>query len=219
MSGSTDPFLVLVDDIGALRRQIENLQRTSLDRDEAEHLNATIAQSLDNMAQTGKRLEQRLEGQLQLATAKTHRDAIEAAQGLPERLSGNPMPRSSKRPRASHRPQERPAERRGVGSAGSGSGWPRSGPQGRLSARWPCSGSKAVPMPKPSDSIPASTAPPQAGHSPISGMEADTASSWFRHRHSQPGNDGSRAGLDRDFQPKRLGDLHHRGQRRVPIPG
>ena len=80
MSGSTDPFLVLVDDIGALRRQIENLQRTSLDRDEAEHLNATIAKSLDNMAQTGKRLEQRLEGQLQLATAKTHRAAIEAAQ-------------------------------------------------------------------------------------------------------------------------------------------
>ena len=56
MSGSTDPFLVLVDDIGALRRQIENLQRTSLDRDEAEHLNATIAMSLDNIAQTGKRL-------------------------------------------------------------------------------------------------------------------------------------------------------------------
>ena len=53
MSVNTDPFLVLVDDIGALRRQIENLQRTSLDRDEAEHLNATIAQSLDNMAQTG----------------------------------------------------------------------------------------------------------------------------------------------------------------------
>ena len=80
MSGSTDPFLVLVDDIGALRRQIENLQRTSLDRDEAEHLNATIAKSLDNMAQTGKRLEQRLEGQQQLATAKTNRAAIEAAQ-------------------------------------------------------------------------------------------------------------------------------------------
>ena len=80
MSGNTDPFLVLVDDIGALRRQIENLQRTSLDRDEAEHLNATIAKILDNMAQTGKRLEQRLEGQLQLATAKTNRAAIEAAQ-------------------------------------------------------------------------------------------------------------------------------------------
>ena len=80
MSGNTDPFLVLVDDIGALRRQIENLHRTSLDRDEAEHLNATIAKSLDNMAQTGKRLEQRVEGQLQLATAKTNRAAIEAAQ-------------------------------------------------------------------------------------------------------------------------------------------
>ena len=219
MSGSTDPFLVLVDDIGALRRQIENLQRTSLDRDEAEHLNATIAQSLDNMAQTGKRLEQRLEGQLQLATAKTHRDAIEAAQGAARAAIRESHAEILQTAKSLSQAAGRPAERRGVGSAGSGSGWPRSGPQGRLSARWPCSGSKAVPMPKPSDSIPASTAPPQAGHSPISGMEADTASSWFRHRHSQPGNDGSRAGLDRDFQPKRLGDLHHRGQRRVPIPG
>ena len=80
MSGSTDPFLVLVDDIGALRRQIENLQRTSLDRDEAERLNATIDQSLDNMVHVGRRLEQKIEGELQLATAKTHRAAIEAAQ-------------------------------------------------------------------------------------------------------------------------------------------
>ena len=55
MSGNTDPFLVLVDDIGALRRQIENLQRTSLDRDEAKHLNATIAQSLDNMGSAAGR--------------------------------------------------------------------------------------------------------------------------------------------------------------------
>lgn len=80
MSGNTDPFLVLVDDIGALRRQIENLQRTSLDRDEAERLNATIDQSLDNMVHVGRRLEQKIEGELQLATAKTHRAAIEAAQ-------------------------------------------------------------------------------------------------------------------------------------------
>ena len=29
MSGNTDPFLVLVDDIGALRRQIENLGRAA----------------------------------------------------------------------------------------------------------------------------------------------------------------------------------------------
>ena len=74
-------------------------------------------------------------------------------------------------------------------------------------------------MPKPSASIQVSTAERQAANSPISGTEADTASSWFHHPHSQPGNDGSRAGLDRDFQPERLGDLHHRGQRRVPVPG
>ena len=46
MSGVKDPFEILADEITLIRRQIDQLQRTSLDRDEAEHLNATIAQSL-----------------------------------------------------------------------------------------------------------------------------------------------------------------------------
>ena len=80
MSGVKDPFEILADEITLIRRQVDGLQRTSLDKDEAEHLNAVIAQSLDRMANVGKRLEQRIEGQLQLATTKTHQAAIEAAQ-------------------------------------------------------------------------------------------------------------------------------------------
>ena len=80
MSGVKDPFEILADEITLIRRQVDSLQRTSLDKDEAEHLNAVIAQSLDHMANVGKRLEQRIEGQLQLATAKTHQAAVEAAQ-------------------------------------------------------------------------------------------------------------------------------------------
>ena len=132
MSGSTDPFLVLVDDIGALRRQIENLQRTSLDRDEAEHLNATIAQSLDNMAQTGKRLEQRLEGQLQLATAKTNLAAIEAAQDAARaaiRESHAELLQTAKSLSQAAGEARREAWRC---SGGSGSGWPRFGAAGAL---------------------------------------------------------------------------------------
>ena len=163
MSGNTDPFLVLVDDIGALRRQIENLQRTSLDRDEAEHLNATIAQSLDNMAQTGKRLEQRLEGQLQLATAKTHRDAIEAAQGAARaaiRESHAEILQTAK----SLSQAAGEARRQAWRYFGGFWVWLASiGAAGALIGALAVFCSKAVPMPKPSDSIPASTAPPQAG--------------------------------------------------------
>jgi hypothetical protein len=36
-------------------------------------------------------------------------------------------------------------------------------------------------------------------------------------RHTKTGP--SRSGLDRDFQPERLGNLHHRGERRVSLPG
>jgi len=80
MSGAKDPFEILADEITLIRRQIDGLQRTSLDKDEAERLNAVIAQGLDRMANVGKRLEQHIEGQLQLALANTHQTAVAAAQ-------------------------------------------------------------------------------------------------------------------------------------------
>ena len=36
MSGVKDPFEILADEITLIRRQVDHLQRTSLDKDEAE---------------------------------------------------------------------------------------------------------------------------------------------------------------------------------------
>ena len=53
MSAVKDPFEILADEITLIRRQIDQLQRTSLDRKEAEKLNAVMAQGLDRMAKVG----------------------------------------------------------------------------------------------------------------------------------------------------------------------
>ncbi len=75
-----DPFEILADEITLIRRQIDQLQRTSLDRKEAEKLNAVVAQGLDRMAKVGPRLEQAIDARLQLATAETRLAATEAAE-------------------------------------------------------------------------------------------------------------------------------------------
>ena len=80
MSGSTDPFLVLVDDIGALRRQIENLQRTSLDRDEAETFNVRVAEVLNSLAEVAPALQKVMQRDLAQAALDVRRHAVEAAQ-------------------------------------------------------------------------------------------------------------------------------------------
>ena len=41
-----DPFEILADEITLIRRQIDQLQRTSLDKDDAQHLNAVVAEDL-----------------------------------------------------------------------------------------------------------------------------------------------------------------------------
>ena len=75
-----DPFEILADEITLIRRQIDQLQRTSLDRKEAEKLNAVVAQGLDRMAKLGPRLEQAIDARLQLASAETRLAATEAAE-------------------------------------------------------------------------------------------------------------------------------------------
>ena len=62
-----DPFQALVDEITLVRNDVERLQRTSLDRKEAEKLNAVVAQGLDRMAQVGPALQQRIEQSLATA--------------------------------------------------------------------------------------------------------------------------------------------------------
>ena len=80
MSGSTDPFLVLVDDIGALRRQIENLQRTSLSKDEAEAFNEAVAKFIAQLGKTAPAMQEAMRRDLAYVGHDVRKHAVEAAQ-------------------------------------------------------------------------------------------------------------------------------------------
>ena len=74
-----DPFEILADEITLIRRQIDQLQRTSLDRKEAEKLNAVVAQGLDRMAKVGPALQQRIEQSLATAALDLRQHTAYAA--------------------------------------------------------------------------------------------------------------------------------------------
>lgn len=79
MSGVKDPFEILADEITLIRRQIDQLQRTSLDRKEAEKLNAVVAQGLDRMAKVGPALQNRIEQSLATAALDLRQHTVYAA--------------------------------------------------------------------------------------------------------------------------------------------
>jgi hypothetical protein len=54
MSGVKDTFDILTDEITLIRREIEQLQRSSLNKDEAKALNEQLVQGVASMAQTGQ---------------------------------------------------------------------------------------------------------------------------------------------------------------------
>ena len=58
MSGVKDPFEILADEITLIRRQMDHLQRTSLDKDEAEAFNATIAKFLAQLGKTAPAMQE-----------------------------------------------------------------------------------------------------------------------------------------------------------------
>lgn len=53
MSGGKDSFEILADEITLIRREIEQLQRSSLNKDEAKALNHEVAKSLQQMTKVG----------------------------------------------------------------------------------------------------------------------------------------------------------------------
>ena len=74
-----DPFQALVDEITLVRNDVERLQRTSLDRKEAEKLNAVVAQGLDRMAKVGPALQTRIEQSLATAALDLRQHTVYAA--------------------------------------------------------------------------------------------------------------------------------------------
>lgn len=79
MSGVKDPFEILADEITLIRRQVDQLQRTSLDKAEAKQLNTVVASSLDRMAKVGPAVQQRIEHSLATAALDLRIHAMEAA--------------------------------------------------------------------------------------------------------------------------------------------
>lgn len=74
-----DPFEILADEITLIRRQIDQLQRTSLDRKEAEKLNAVVANGLERMAKVGPAVQQRIEQSLATAALDLRQHTVYAA--------------------------------------------------------------------------------------------------------------------------------------------
>ena len=80
MSGVKDPFEILADEITLIRRQVDHLQRTSLDKDEAEAFNVRVAEVLNSLAEVAPALQKVMQRDLAQAAIDVRRHAVEAAQ-------------------------------------------------------------------------------------------------------------------------------------------
>lgn len=80
MSGVKDPFEILADEITLIRRQMDHLQRTSLDKDEAEVFNATIAKFLAQLGKTAPAMQEAMRRDLAYVGHDVRKHAVEAAQ-------------------------------------------------------------------------------------------------------------------------------------------
>lgn len=80
MSGVKDPFEILADEITLIRRQIDRLQRTSLDKDEAEAFNATIAKFIAQLGKTAPAMQEAMRRDLAYVGNDVRKHAVEAAQ-------------------------------------------------------------------------------------------------------------------------------------------
>ena len=150
---SKDPFQILADELTLIRKDMDHLQRTSLDKDEAKKLNQIVTAAVLKMAKTAESAPGEIQGAWKLTATRWPAAPHKPLQGplrAPCLQSGKT---STTNAQSSHRPQERPAERRGAGLAGSGCGWPRCSPQGPLSGRWQWHGYKVGVMPVSSGSI------------------------------------------------------------------
>lgn len=80
MSGVKDPFEILADEITLIRRQVDSLQRTSLNKDEAEAFNATIAKFLAQLGKTAPAMQEAMRRDLAYVGHDVRKHAVEAAQ-------------------------------------------------------------------------------------------------------------------------------------------
>ena len=76
---SKDPFQELVDELTALRRSIEHIARTSLDKDEAKTLNQIVTAAVLKMAKAAEDAPGEIQGALEADRDQMARNATQAA--------------------------------------------------------------------------------------------------------------------------------------------
>ncbi|MEP3344906.1 MAG: hypothetical protein ABJO09_21605 [Hyphomicrobiales bacterium] len=76
---SKDPFQELVDELTALRRSVEHLSRTSLDKDEAKKVNQIVTAAVMKMAKTAENAPGEIQGVLEADRDQMARSATQAA--------------------------------------------------------------------------------------------------------------------------------------------
>ena len=76
---SKDPFQELVDELTALRRSIEHIARTSLDKDEAKKLNQIVTAAVLKMAKAAEDAPGEIQGALEADRDQMARSATQAA--------------------------------------------------------------------------------------------------------------------------------------------
>ena len=81
MSGVKDSFEILADEITLIRRQIDQLQRTSLDKAEAEAFNEAVARFIAQLGKTVPAMQEAMRRDLAYVGHDVRKHAVEAAQG------------------------------------------------------------------------------------------------------------------------------------------
>ena len=76
---SKDPFQELVDELTALRRSIEHIARTSLDKDEAKKLNQIVTAAVLKMAKATEDAPGEIQGALEADRDQMAHNATQAA--------------------------------------------------------------------------------------------------------------------------------------------
>jgi hypothetical protein len=76
---SKDPFLILADELTLIRKDMDQLQRTSLSKDEAQALHQIVAQAVKSMQQATKAAPGEIQGALKADRDQMARSATQAA--------------------------------------------------------------------------------------------------------------------------------------------
>ncbi len=84
-----DPFQILADELTLIRKDMDRLQRTSLDKDEAETLHQILAEAVTGMQKATREAPQALQSALKADRDQMARKATESATEAAERVLGD----------------------------------------------------------------------------------------------------------------------------------